>query len=577
MTVSFAGRGDAVLEKRATRSAHTDDMSLQQQQALDKLYALDNVVTIKITMPQPDWEAVRNEQPKGGRCNFEWTGGARFTWKRATSVEISGTSFPARTTFNEVGVKKKSFCGSLNSEKPCLHVDFGRFDNGNVPAIEALIGSRYLTLNNSIQDRSYIRQPLGYRLLAMAGLPHSRCNFVRVFVNGTPVGQGLGGVNSPGVYVNAEPVMKRYIERNFNGNMDGNLYELEHNDDFKNDRLDFISVEDLSEFENKADLKFAINHIAAHGVGGAATMLDLEHFIKLHAMEFYLKHWDGYAGNTNNTYLYNDVSAVETPGVDDVKFKMIPWGIDQTLQPDRPFKLSRGGLIANLVRSDPQRRVQLIDQVRTFRDSVFSRETQQSVWKPLIDQMEALLVDFGVPNAVREIATVRQQLRLAESAGYLCAGLPGGRAVYVLDEGRNEALHASNSEGVPPGTPVPVNFEVYHHLLKDDNDKTDLWVFDDLGSGKSVTNHAYARVLHASRQVTGQGHEFLYTCVPNNTDHSEEFLIEPVDAPNEFTFSGYFKLKSIRTDERATFGDDLTPSRRGRVHQEPGGSNVYFY
>ena len=156
----------------------------------------------------------------------------RFTWRKATSVEISGTSFPARTTFTEVGVKKKSFCGSLNSEKPCLHIDFGRFSEANVPAINALIGSRYLTLNNSIQDRSYIRQPLGYRLLAMAGLAHSRCNFARVFVNGTLIGQGLGGVNSPGTYVNAEPIMKRYIERNFNGNMDGNLYELEHNDDF---------------------------------------------------------------------------------------------------------------------------------------------------------------------------------------------------------------------------------------------------------------------------------------------------------------------------------------------------------
>ena len=70
-------------------------------------------------------------------------------------------------------------------------------------------------------------------------------------------------------------------------------------------------------------------------------------------------------------------------------------------------------MIANLVRSDPARRVQLIDQVRAFRDTVFSRETQQTVWKPLIDQMEALLVGFGVPNAPREIATVRQQLRLA--------------------------------------------------------------------------------------------------------------------------------------------------------------------
>ena len=478
-------------------------MSLQQQQALDKLYALDNVLTIKITMPQADWEAVRNEQPKGGKCNFEWTGGARFTWRKATAVEISGTNFPAATTFNEVGVKKKSFCGSLNSEKPCLHVDFGRFSDTNVPPIEALIGSRYLTLNNSIQDRSYVRQPLGYRLLGMAGLPHSRCNFARVFVNGTLIGQGLGGVNSPGIYVNAEPVMKRYIERNFNGNMKGNLYELEHDDDFKDDRLDFISVEDLSKFENKADLKFANDHIAAHGVSGVAQMLDLEHFIRLHAMEFYLKHWDGYAGNTNNTYIYNDLTAVEAPGVNDVKFKMIPWGIDQTFQPERPFKLSRNGLIANLVRSDPARRVQLIDQVRAFRDTVFSRETQQTVWKPLIDQMEALLVGIGVPNAPREIATVRQQLRLAESAGYLCAGLPRDRAVYVLKDDNSEALHASNSEGVPPGTPTPVNFEVYHHPLKDDNDKTDLWVFDDLGTGKSLTNQAYPRVLHASKQLTG--------------------------------------------------------------------------
>src|SRR6201991_2735070 len=258
-------------------------MSAQQQQALDALYAIDNVLTVKITMPQGDWDAVRTEQPKGGVCNFEWTGGARYTWRKATSVEISGTSFPARTTFADVGVKKKSFCGSINSDKPCLHVDFGKFRDANVAQIEALIGSRYVTLNNSIQDRSYVRQPLGYRLLGMAGLPHSRCNFARVLVNGTPIGQGLPGVNSPGIYVNAEPIMKRYIERNF-GNMKGNLYELEHHDDFVRERLDFIGVESLSKFDNKADLKFADDRIAADGVAGAAQMFDLDQFIKLQAM-----------------------------------------------------------------------------------------------------------------------------------------------------------------------------------------------------------------------------------------------------------------------------------------------------
>lgn len=190
-------------------------MSAQHQQALDSLYAIDNVLTIKITMPQTDWDAVRTEQPAGGECNFQWTGGDRYTWRKAPSVEISGTSFPAQTTFAQVGVKKKSFCGSLSDDKPCLHIDFGKFSEDNLPTIKALIGSRYLTLNNTIQDPSYIRQPLGYRLLAIAGLPNSRCNFARVFVNGTLIGQGVGGVNSPGIFVNAEPVMPRYIERNF--------------------------------------------------------------------------------------------------------------------------------------------------------------------------------------------------------------------------------------------------------------------------------------------------------------------------------------------------------------------------
>ena len=41
-------------------------MSVQQQQALDSLYALDNVVTIKITMPHADWDTMRTEEPAGG-------------------------------------------------------------------------------------------------------------------------------------------------------------------------------------------------------------------------------------------------------------------------------------------------------------------------------------------------------------------------------------------------------------------------------------------------------------------------------------------------------------------------------
>lgn len=550
-------------------------MSEQQQQAMDALYAIDNVLTIKISMPPADWEFVRNEQPKGGRCNFDFRDGARYTWRRATTVEISGTEFPAQAaTFADVGVKKKSFCGSMNSEKPCLHLDFGKF--GDSDPVEELIGSRYLTLNNSIQDQSYVRQTLGYRILGAAGLPHSRCNYARVFVNGTPIGRGLPDVNSPGIYVNTEPVMKRYIERNFAGNMKGNLYEIEHNDDLVAKRLDFVGVESLSEFEDKADLKFAIDHIAATGLTGAAQMVDLDQFTKFYALEFFLKHWDSYSENTNNTYLYNNVVAVAQPGIGDVRFAMIPWGIDQILRPEKDFRLGREGVIAKLVREDPARRAHLFDQIRAYREQLFAREVQQSTWTPLLDQMQQMVTGFGVPNAEARIDEVRHQLRLAGSAGYLCGGVPDDSVVYLVDEA-NRCLHASNTESVPPAAPVPVDFEVYHLPLRDDNDKTDLWRLNILGAGVSATNSAYSRALHASKAATSaQGHKLLYTCIGANIAQADEFSIVKTRSPGDFTFSGYAKLVSVRTKLAATFGSDLTPGGRPRVHQEDG-SPVYLY
>jgi hypothetical protein len=562
-------------------------MTAQQQQAMDSFYALDNVITIKITMPASEWDKVRNEEPKSGRCEWDWTGGSRYTWRGADTVEISGTRFPPRTTFTNVGVKKKSFCGSIDDKKPCVHIDLGRFSNTAEDAAEALIGTRYITLNNSKQDDSYIRQTLGYRMLAMAGLPHSRCNYARVFVNGAPVGQGLGGEIFPGIFVNAEPIMKRYIERNFNGNMNGNLYEIEHTDDFLEERLPFIGVEDLSEFDDKADLKFACRHIKANGLAGADQMLDMDQYLKVYAMEFLLKHWDGYANNTNNTYLYDDVTAVASPGVGDIKFKMIPWGVDQILKPGEFFRLGRMGVIAQLVRNDDARRKQLMDQIRAYRETLFSREHQQTVLKPLIDQMRALVTGFGVPNAVAEIDTVRQQLRLAESAAYMFTGLPDPtEPVYILKHDTSDCLHASNTESVPPGAPAPVNFEVYHQQLFDNNHPSDLWVLNDLGTGKSLTNQAFNRVLHASgTEVTPAGHKFLYTCAPSNADHGEEFtfvpvpvpVTDPANPPGRFAFTGYFNIVSVRTTEMAKFGNDLTPSGRPRVHQELPGSNLYFY
>ena len=75
-----------------------------------------------------------------------------------------------------------------------------------------------------------------------------------------------------------------------------------------------------------------------------------------------------------------------------------------------------------------------------------------------------------MPNAVQEIDSVRQQLRLAESAATSSPACPNPtNPVYILKHDTSDCLHASNTESIPPGAPAPVNFEVYHQQLFDNN------------------------------------------------------------------------------------------------------------
>ena len=46
---------------------------MDNQQLCDSFHNMDNVVTINITMPQADWDTLRNAEPHGGRCVFDFT------------------------------------------------------------------------------------------------------------------------------------------------------------------------------------------------------------------------------------------------------------------------------------------------------------------------------------------------------------------------------------------------------------------------------------------------------------------------------------------------------------------------
>jgi hypothetical protein len=373
-----------------------------QQTRMNSFYALNNVVTVRITMSALDWNNLRNAQPHGGVCNFAYVG-SRYDWYKATSVTIETTQFPyvnGSFTFNNVGIKKKSFCGSISSTKPSLHL---KYDNATEAAVEALIGTKHLMFNNSVQDVEYIRQCLGYKLLAEAGVPASRCNFSRVFVNNTLIG----------VYVNVEPMKKHLAENRFAGNDNGNIYELE-GEDFVAGMVSRIEQDGFSSITNKADLVLANSQIAA---GNYASVIDEEAFLRLWAMEIMLRHWDGYASNRNNTYLYNDVpNPVTAPTAADVNFKLVPQGIDQILQPG-PHTIYNSGILANKFAADPGYRSRLRRTVHFLLNDVFSyyRHTNSTV--PFINSSVSIVNNLLALSGQGPVSSANVTAITAQLAG----------------------------------------------------------------------------------------------------------------------------------------------------------------
>ncbi|KAF2007908.1 hypothetical protein P154DRAFT_584282 [Amniculicola lignicola CBS 123094] len=535
---------------------------MEKQQLCNKFYDIDNLVTIKVSMPDADWSAVKNASPQGGTCNFGWKGD-RYTWYKATSVTISGTKFPEPTTFSNVGIIKKSFCGSFSNSKPSLRFDYAQYDTANEKAIEKVIGVHNLVVNNCKQDDSYVRQPLGYDLCRQAGIPYMRCNFAKVVVNDVDMG----------VYVNLEPIKKRFIQNNFNGNDKGNAYELELGEDLVVSDIDSsrISFEGFSSYKDSKDLRLAATQIASGGIIGAKQVIDFDQYLKFSAMEALFKHWDGYALNRNNTYVYNDHVAVADPTIDDVNFKFIMSGIDQILQPGQEFHVGGNSKLGALVRADKDATASLYAAIRNLANTVFTRENHDGMIKPMIDRMEALLKTAGVTPGSK-ITEVRNQIRLVRTAAFQLIGeFPTNESRFMAKDTGN-CFSASEEEFVT-GSTSPQR-EVIHG--QPTGVPADLWTMTPGTKEKSYKfqNNAYSSWLHCDKTIkTSRGNYDVYSFSGAATSNND-FAIQH-DGVREWHASGYFRMQSVATGNFLHFSEsDLTLKGKKQVYQ--GGATTLF-
>ena len=350
----------------------------------DAAFEPNRVLRIEVELDPEDWEALRQQE----RNLLEIFAGDDCL---SSPFESPFTYFPGTVTIDgevveNVGVRKKGFLGSLSHTKPALKIKFNEYVSG-----QRFSGLRLMTLNNAIQDPSYLNQCLGYDLFRAAGIPASRCNFATVRVNGLDLG----------LYVHVESVKERFLGRHFERN-DGNLYEGTLSD-FRPEFVNTFEQKTNEEDDDRLDLDAVVEvmDVADDELEAALEeVIDLDSYLTFWAMDVLLANWDGYAGNTNNFYIYNDPTSE--------RFHFIPWGIDNLFNlgddqdggTGQPAVMATGVLPRRLY-LNPSTRDFYVNRVVTMLNSVWD----EAAIHDEIDRMSALISPFLTAD---ELATFNQ-------------------------------------------------------------------------------------------------------------------------------------------------------------------------
>ena len=199
---------------------------------------------------------------------------------------------------SNVGVRKKGFIGSMNYDKPSFKIRFDKFVDD-----QTYLDAKRLTLNNDVQDASYVRQCLAYDLFRAVGTPAPRCNYAHVFVNGVDLG----------IFTNVESIKKPFIRRNFT-DPEGNLYEGTLSD-FREGWMGTYNQKTNESTPDKAIIEAMAALLEGPDEGlieALSEYIDMDAFLNFWVVETLTAHWDGYAGNTNNYHIKSNKISIHT-------------------------------------------------------------------------------------------------------------------------------------------------------------------------------------------------------------------------------------------------------------------------
>ena len=285
-------------------------LSLQAMAAsgdeIDSMFEQDHMIQIRVSMDPDDWQALRISHRVTGE-DF------------SKIVENPYEYYPADITIDghpvkNVGIRKKGFFGSAISTRPSLKFKLDKFVDD-----QEYRGMEMLTFNNNNQDSTRAQSFLVYKFMNKAGAKSPRSNLGRIIVNGEDLG----------IYTHVESVRKPLIRRLFS-KAKGDLYEG-YAGDFTKTEINRIvhkwgKDKDDERLQQLYDLLQSDQEIKLDEVD---TLLDVDAFLTFWAAEVLIGHWDGYATNRNNYYLYREHKSD--------RFYFIPWGPDSAFWDPGPF------------------------------------------------------------------------------------------------------------------------------------------------------------------------------------------------------------------------------------------------
>lgn len=179
---------------------------------------------------------------------------------------------------------------------------------------QKLFGITKFTLNNMVQDPSYIHEALTYRLFRAVGVPTPRVGYANVTLNG----------RNYGLHLNVETVDTTMLKRW--GLVNKHLYKggVPNFPDLWSGSESYFQVEDGSETNTEDLTKFLEIMTTKSGDEWWEEIIQYANMKEITldiATEAYVGHWDGYPYNRNNYYITFDEFGYA---------HMMPWGVDQT-------------------------------------------------------------------------------------------------------------------------------------------------------------------------------------------------------------------------------------------------------